>query len=69
MDILVTDREEGPAGWEMIPVNDINVFYNPKTVKEGKIMQLTEDFANGDMDEMYKVADFDTELDREWDNL
>jgi hypothetical protein len=65
MNILVTDKEEGPKGWEMIPVQDEYVFYNPKKVSEEKITQLTEDYANGDMDEMYELAEFDTELDRE----
>jgi hypothetical protein len=49
----------------MIPVQDEYVFYNPEKVSEEKIIQLTEDYANGDMDEMYELAEFDTELDRE----
>ena len=65
MDILVTDKEKGPEGWEMIPVDDVNVFYNPKTIDEAKIMQMIEDFANGDTEEMDENATFDTALDRE----
>jgi len=66
MDILVTDKETGPQGWEMIPVDDVNVFYDPKTVDEAKITQMVEDFSNGDTDEMDEHADFDTPLDREY---
>jgi hypothetical protein len=65
MDILVTDLEKGPEGWEMIPVDDVNVFYNPKSVDEGKIMEMVENFANGDTEEMDRHATFDTALDRE----
>ena len=66
MDILVTDKETGPEGWEMIPVNDVNVFYDPTTVDEAKIAQMCEDFANGDTEEMDENAEFDTPLDREY---
>jgi len=65
MNILVTDKEEGPEGWTSIPVNDVNVFYDPKTTDEAVINRMTEDFANGDMDEMYENADFDLPTDRE----
>lgn len=69
MDILVTDKEEGPKGWVMIPVHDVNVFYNPQKVDEGKIMQMIDDFANGDSEEMDLHATFDTALDREADDF
>jgi hypothetical protein len=65
MDILITDKEKGPVGWEMIPVDDVNVFYNPKTVDEATITQMVEDFANGDTESMDENATFDTPLDRE----
>jgi len=66
MNIIVTDREEGPKGWKMIPVQDEYVYYNPEKISEGKIMQLIEDYSNGNMEEMYALAKFDTELDREY---
>jgi hypothetical protein len=65
MDILVTDKEEGPEGWEMIPVHDVNVFYNPEKIDEAEIARMIEDFANGDTEEMEDKATFDTPLDRE----
>ena len=65
MNILVTDKEEAPEGWLSIPVNDVNVHYDPKTTDEGEINRMVEDFANGEMDEMYENADFDLPTDRE----
>jgi hypothetical protein len=63
--VLVTDKETGPKGWEMIPVQDLNVFYNPKAVDEADIIRIIEDFSNGAGKLMEKIAFFDTALDRE----
>jgi hypothetical protein len=65
MIVLVTDKETGPKGWEMVPVNDVNVFYNPNKIKEGKMMQIISDFENGDTESMDEIADYDTPIDRE----
>jgi hypothetical protein len=32
--VLVTDAEAGPEGWELVPVQDLNVFYNPAKMDE-----------------------------------
>jgi len=66
MNILVTDKEEGPQGWNMFPVEDEYVYYNPNKVSEEEMIRLLEDYRNGDMEEMYTLAKFDTELDREY---
>jgi hypothetical protein len=63
--VLVTDRETGPSGWEIIPVQDLNVFYNPKVVDEADMIRMIEDFSNGSGKLMEKIAYFDTALDRE----
>lgn len=63
--VLVTDRETGPKGWEMVPVQDLNVFYDPEAVDEADITRIIEDFSNGNGKLMDKIAFFDTALDRE----
>jgi hypothetical protein len=66
--VLVTDRDTGPEDWEMIPVQDLNVFYNPKAVDEADIVRIVEDFSNSSGKLMEKIAFFDTALDRELRN-
>jgi len=66
MNIIIKDTEEGPEGWEMIPLQDEYIYYNPQKISEDRMEQLVKDYANGDMDEMYALAQFDTELDREY---
>jgi hypothetical protein len=63
--VLVTDGEAGPEGWELVPVQDLNVFYNPAKMDEADMTKIIEDFENGEGDMMEKVAYFDTALDRE----
>jgi hypothetical protein len=63
--VLVTDGDAGPEGWELVPVQDLNVFYNPAKMDEAKMAAIIEDFENGEGDKMDKVAYFDTALERE----
>jgi hypothetical protein len=63
--VLVTDGEAGPKGWELVPVQDLNVFYNPAKMDEADMTKIIEDFENGEGEMMDKVAYFDTALDRE----
>lgn len=63
--VLVTDQDAGPEGWEQIPVQDLNVFYNPRKMDEVEMIKIVEDFENGEGKLMDKVACFDTALDRE----
>ena len=63
--VLVTDSDAGPEGWELVPVQDLNVFYNPAKMDEAKMAKIVEDFENGEGEMMDKVAYFYTALDRE----
>jgi hypothetical protein len=63
--VLVTDNETGPEGWELVPVQDLNVFYDPSKMDEAEMAKIIEDFENGEGKLMDKVAHFDTALDRE----
>jgi hypothetical protein len=63
--VLVTDNDAGPEGWELVPVQDLNVFYNPSKMDEAEMANIIEDFENGKGKLMDKVAHFDTALDRE----
>lgn len=63
--VLVTDSDNGPEGWELVPVQDLNVFYNPSKMDEAEMAKIIEDFENGEGKLMDKVAHFDTALDRE----
>ena len=65
--VLVTDKDAGPAGWRHIPVQDLNVFYDPAQMDEIEMIKIVEDFESGDGELMDKVAFFDTALDRELD--
>jgi hypothetical protein len=62
--VLVTDQDTGPEGWELMPMQDLNVFYNPCKFDEVDIIKLIDDFEN-DGELFYNVAHFDTALDRE----
>jgi len=64
MKVLVTDKKIGPKGWEVVPVNDVNVFYNPNKIKAGVIMQIISEFENGNIDSMDEIAEYDTPLTR-----
>ena len=63
--VLVTDNDTGPEGWELVPVQDLNVFYDPSKMDEAEMAKIIEDFENGEGKLMDKVAHFDTALDRE----
>lgn len=63
--VLVTDKDTGPEGWELVPVQDLNVFYNPSKMDEAEMANIIEDFESGEGELMDKVAHFDTALDRE----
>jgi hypothetical protein len=65
--VLVTDKDAGPAGWHHIPVQDLNVFYDPAKMDEIEMIKIVEDFESGDGELMDAVAFFDTALDRELD--
>ena len=63
--VLVTDQDTGPEGWEQIPVQDLNVFYDPTKMDEIDMIKIVENFESGNGKLMDKVAHFDTALDRE----
>ena len=63
--VLVTDNDSGPEGWELVPVQDLNVFYDPSKMDEAQMEKIIDDFENGEGKLMDKVAHFDTALDRE----
>ena len=63
--MLVTDNDTGPEEWELVPVQDLNVFYDPSKMDEAEMATNIEDFENGEGKFMDKVAHFDTALDRE----
>lgn len=63
--VLVSDNDTGPAGWELVPVQDLNVFYDPSKMDEAEMAKIIEDFENGEGKLMDKVAYFDTALDRD----
>jgi hypothetical protein len=63
--VLVTDKDTGPAGWQHIPVQDLNVFYDPAKMDEIEMIKIIDDFENGEVELMDEVAFFDTALDRE----
>jgi hypothetical protein len=63
--VLVTDQDTGPEGWEQIPVQDLNVFYDPAKMDEIDMIKIVENFESGNGKLMDKVAYFDTALDRE----
>jgi len=63
--VLVTYQDTGPEGWEQIPVQDLNVFYDPTKMDEIEMIKIVENFESGNGALMDKVAHFDTALDRE----
>jgi hypothetical protein len=66
--VLVTDQDSEPEGWELVPVQDLNVFYNPAKMDEVDVTKIIEDFESGEGEMMSKAAYFDTALDRELGN-
>ena len=63
--VLVTDLDSGPEGWEVMPMQDLNVFYDPAKFDETDMIVMTTAFENGKRSRLQKVAYFDTALDRE----
>jgi hypothetical protein len=63
--VLVTDQDSGPEGWEVMPMHDLNVFYNPAKFDETDMIVMTTAYENGRRSRLEKVAYFDTALDRE----
>jgi len=60
--ILVTDKMEGPAGWDVVPMDDVNVFFDPLKVDEEVVTGLVSTALNGDMKPLQRVAAYDMEI-------
>jgi hypothetical protein len=59
MDILVTNKENGPEGWDVIPLFDENVFFNPKTTDEVTVIEMVELAKNGNLEPLKKASTYD----------
>ena len=62
MNILVTDKDAGPSGWEVVPMDDVNVFFDPQKVDEEIVAGLVGMAMNGDMKPLQRAADYDLTL-------
>lgn len=62
MNILVTDKMEGPAGWDVVPMDDVNVFFDPKKVDEEIVAGLVSMAMNGNDKPLQRAADYDLQL-------
>jgi hypothetical protein len=62
MNILVTDKDAGPSGWEVVPMDDVNVFFDPQKVDEEIVAGLVSMAMNGDMKPLQRAADYDLTL-------
>lgn len=60
--ILVTTKMEGPEGWDVVPMDDVNVFFDPQKVDEEVVAGLVSRALNGDMKPLQRVADYDMEI-------
>ena len=60
--ILVTTKMEGPDGWDVVPMDDTNVFFDPKKVDEEVVAGLVSTALNGNLKPLQKVASFDIEV-------
>jgi hypothetical protein len=63
--VLVTDLDSGPKGWEVMPMQDLNVFYDPAKFDETDMIVMTTAYESGKGSRLEKTAYFDTALDRE----
>lgn len=59
MKILVTNKFKGPEGWDVIPMWDDNVFFDPNAVDEIDVITLVEKAKNGDLEPLKVAAEFD----------
>jgi hypothetical protein len=59
MDILVTNKDTGPEGWDVIPLFDENVFFNPNTTDEVAVIEMVELAKNGNLELLKKAATYD----------
>lgn len=59
MDILVTNKDNGPEGWDVIPLFDENVFFNPNTTDEVAVIEMVELAKNGNLEPLKKAATYD----------
>lgn len=62
MDIIIrTENDgdgwnEGPEGWDVIPMWDENVFFDPKTTDEIEMIMLVEKAKSGDLKPLYDAV-------------
>jgi len=59
MDILVTTKDTGPEGWDVIPMFDENIFFNPNTTDEVAVIEMIELAKNGNLEPLKKAATYD----------
>lgn len=62
MNILVTTKMDGPKGWDVVPMADENVFFDPQKVDEEVVAGLVSMAMNGNMEPLQRVADYDLQL-------
>ena len=58
MKILVTNKFEGPEGWDVIPMWDDHVFFDPNAVDEIDVIEPVEKAKNGDLEPLKAAAEF-----------
>lgn len=58
-DILVTTKDTGPEGCDVIPLFDENIFFNPNTTDEVAVIEMIELAKNGNLEPLKKAATYD----------
>ena len=59
MNILVTTKDTGPTGWNVIPVDDTNVFFDPSKVDEADLYEKVELMRAGNFEPLFEIAEVD----------
>lgn len=56
MDILLSEWDEKPEGWEAVPYIGGEIYYDPKTTDETEVINLAYELDNGNIDKLAEAV-------------
>lgn len=60
MDILLSEWDEKPEGWEAVAYNGGEIYYDPKTTDETEVVTLAYELDNGNIDKLAEAVGVET---------
>jgi hypothetical protein len=56
MDILLSEWDEKPDGWEAVPYVGGEIYYDPSTTDEGDVVTLAYELDNGNIEKLAEAV-------------